>query len=86
MKWNGYRESDQAHAYTMASPRHISAKEITRLRGLLRYSSDGERAVKHVRVHFYDRESAQREARPLLDGGIEVLYLGDDGDYVQLTD
>jgi hypothetical protein len=86
LQWNGYRESDQAHAYTMASPRHISAKEVTALRRFKDLGEDGERPVKHVRVHFYDRDSAQREARPLLDGGIEVLYLADDGAYVHLTD
>jgi len=86
LKWNGYRESDQAHAYTMASSGHISAKEITSLRRFKDQGEDGERPVKHVRVHFYDRGSAEREARPLLDGGVEVLYLGDDGEYVQLTD
>jgi hypothetical protein len=86
LKWNGYREEDNAHAFTMASPRHISPREVTKLYNLAEYGTDGNRPGDTVRVHFFDRGSAEREARPLLDCGVEVLYLGDDGEYLQLTD
>lgn len=87
LHWNGYSETERAHAYTAAifgPHQHISAREVFHLRTCIRRASDGTHPVDHVRVLFPNRASAAQEARPLKDGGIEVLYLDDAGQYVPL--
>lgn len=80
LHWNGYNETEQAHAYTVGQGR-LAAREVVLLGTLIRRGTDGERPVRSVRVHFFDRADAEREARPLLDSGVEVLYLDEDGEY-----
>jgi hypothetical protein len=54
---------------------HIAGWEIDALHRMLREGtiSDG-RPLREVRVAFARRAQAEREKRPLLDGGVKVIY------------
>jgi hypothetical protein len=65
---------------------HIAGWEIDGLHRMLRDKkfTDG-RAVREVRVAFANRVQAEREKRPLLDGGVKVVYVERGADHT-LTD
>lgn len=74
----GYIESSGVAEYTcyLEPEEHIAGWEIDRLHQMLREGrfSDG-RPLRELRVSFPERAQAEREKRPLLDGGVKVLYV-----------
>ncbi len=59
---------------------HLAGWEIDRLAAMVREGRMGDgRPVEQVRVLFLDPLAAERQKRPLLDLGVRVLTLGDDG-------
>ena len=45
-----------------------------------------EREVKSVRVAFTDKETAEREKRPLLEAGAKVIYMNEKGEEVEIRE
>lgn len=45
-----------------------------------------KREVKSVRVAFTDKETAQREKRPLLEAGAKVIYMNEKGEEIKIRE
>lgn len=78
----GYLEPTGIVEYTsVAGPgQHLAGWEIHRLAALVQAGRMGNgKPVHEVRVVFLDRAAAEAEKRPLLDLGIRVFALGDNG-------
>jgi hypothetical protein len=84
----GYHDQLRCLEYTayVGHGRHILPREIFALRALRAAGrlEDG-RALERIRVSFPDRAMALREMVPLLDAGVEVLYLGATGEWETAT-
>jgi hypothetical protein len=84
----GYSDEHQFIEYAcVPSEHHISPYEIYLLRQLVKKGQleDGS-PLKQVRVSFPNRTWAEQEKRPLLDNGIDVLYLDKMGNDCYLKD
>ncbi|MEW5868192.1 MAG: hypothetical protein AB1894_02880 [Chloroflexota bacterium] len=69
----------------LESGEHVRGWEVYSLLGLLEAGQlPGGRPLEQVRVVFYDRQMAENEKRPLLDIGVQVLYLAENGETVAL--
>jgi hypothetical protein len=84
----GYHDQWRCLEYTayVGQGLHILPREIFALRALreARRLDDG-RVLERIRVSFPDRAMALREKVPLLDAGVEVLYLGATGEWETAT-
>jgi hypothetical protein len=78
----GYNAQEQWIEFTAMVPdgAHMAAREIFMLHDLLvaKQLPSGE-PLRRVRVTFPNRAIAEREARPLIDNGVVVLYFSDRG-------
>lgn len=69
----------------LESGEHVRGWEIYSLLGLLEARQlPGGRPLEQVRVVFNDRQMAENEKCPLLDIGVQVLYLAENGETVAL--
>jgi hypothetical protein len=66
---------------SVAAPgQHLAGWEVDRLAALVRSGRMGDgRPIHEVRVVFLDKDAAETEKGPLLDQGIRVLTLGENG-------
>ena len=84
----GYHAASRSLEYTayVGAGRHILPREIFALRALLAAGRlpDGTK-LERLRVTFPDRVMALREFVPLQDSGIEVVYLGANGQWETAT-
>ncbi|HEX3564820.1 MAG TPA: hypothetical protein VHU17_05560, partial [Acidimicrobiales bacterium] len=84
----GYHDQLRCLEYTayVGQGLHILPREIFALRALRAAGRlDDGRALDRIRVSFPDRAMALREIVPLLDAGVEVLYLGATGEWETAT-
>ena len=86
MQMVGYDKVDKLIELTcvLEPDEHINGWEIFDLWHPLVTGELGKRKVEQARVVFLDRDSAEREKRPLLDIGARVFFQGDDGEDVEV--
>lgn len=82
----GYSAATQRLELTCVTPDngHLAPRELYFLRSIVQARSLDGQPVESVLVSFPTRALAQREARPLLDVGVRVLFLDGRGRAVEL--
>ena len=75
------------YSYDVKEEQYIQGWEIFKIWIMLNKGQikDG-REVKRVRVAFTDKETAEREKRPLLEAGAKVIYINEKGEEIEIKE
>ena len=85
---NYYEESKTLeYSCNLKEDQYIQGWEIFKIWIMLNKGQmKDEREVKSVRVAFTDKETAEREKRPLLEAGAKVIYMNEKGEEVEIRE